>query len=1103
MKTEHTEDMTILIIDDDIASLRFLSDYLSRFGFHVLIKKDGKNGLDVARQKLPALILLDVLMPGLDGYDICRALKADQSTRDIPVLFMSALTETFDKIKGFEAGGVDYITKPFQVEEIRMRINTHLSLRSLQQTLERQNVELQQQITDSQTTEQMLQQRNNELFLLNRVTQLFSSSLELDQVLDTLLQEVQHLLDVVSLSFWLIVAEDQELICLRARGPGSDDLIDWRLPLNQGITGWVARHGESLVVSDTWKDERYFQAVDHHTGVSVRSIISIPLRTKGSVIGVLNLVDPRVEHFTPDELVFVESLAASAAGAIENARLYERSQQEIAERKQAQQALAESEDRYRRLVEMSPEALLVHQDERFVYVNPAAQKLLAASSAEALVGKSFWEVLHEDYHDIARERIRKLYTDSTPSALLEEKFVRLDGQTLDVEVTGTVISYQGEPAIQLVVRDITERKRAEELLRKLGKAVETTEVGITITDNVGRIVYVNPADAAMHGYRVEELIGRRSNIFAAPSSYASRISPGSAEQVGTFWKRERVNRRKDGSVFPVRLISNLIKDKHDQTIGRVIICEDITERKRFEDLLFKQTTLLRSVAKAMTCLLVTTDFDEAIAQVLSLLGFTTEADRVYIVKNISDPESGAVLMHRQFEWTKNEATCHRNGQTFQTIPYTPDFLRWYNQLGRGKPLYGLVRNFPKSEQIRLAAQDVLSIIIVPIMIHDQFWGCIGFDACETEREWGEEEQSILLALAGSIGGAIARQQAEERLLAANRELKNTLEHLQRTQAQLIVSEKMAALGQLVAGIAHELNTPIGAIRSSIHDIALILDQTLKQLPVFIQTLSPPRQQDFWSLLSAALQKDMSVSLKDERKLKRTLTKTLQQYEVSSASKIAEILVNTGIYDQIEPYLDLLKSPEHLQILNMIYRLAGLHESTNTIITAIERATKVIFALKTYSHYDHTEEKVQANIIEGIETVLTLYQNHIKQNIEVRRHYQELAPLWCYPDELNQVWTNLIHNSLQAMKNKGILTIEAVQEDTQIVVSITDNGSGIPPEIRERIFDPFFTTKPAGEGSGLGLDIVKKIIDKHQGTITVKSRPGKTTFRVALPKQDDD
>jgi two-component system NtrC family sensor kinase len=107
-------------------------------------------------------------------------------------------------------------------------------------------------------------------------------------------------------------------------------------------------------------------------------------------------------------------------------------------------------------------------------------------------------------------------------------------------------------------------------------------------------------------------------------------------------------------------------------------------------------------------------------------------------------------------------------------------------------------------------------------------------------------------------------------------------------------------------------------------------------------------------------------------------------------------------------------------------------------------------------------------------------------------------VFCYPDELNQVWTNLIHNALQAMDYKGILTINATQQDTKVIITITDTGKGIPREIQDKIFEPFFTTKPTGEGSGLGLDIVQKIIEKHEGEIEVESMPGKTTFTVSLP-----
>ena len=155
-------------------------------------------------------------------------------------------------------------------------------------------------------------------------------------------------------------------------------------------------------------------------------------------------------------------------------------------------------------------------------------------------------------------------------------------------------------------------------------------------------------------------------------------------------------------------------------------------------------------------------------------------------------------------------------------------------------------------------------------------------------------------------------------------------------------------------------------------------------------------------------------------------------------------------------------------------------------------------MKSYARYDHTGQAVKANLIEGLNVVLTLYNNQLKHGIELTTNYQEVPEILCHPDELNQVWTNLIHNAIQAMSNQGRLDIVVFPQAEQIVVQITDSGVGIPAAIQDRIFEPFFTTKGAGEGSGLGLDIVKKIIDKHQGNIMVESQPGQTTFSIFLP-----
>jgi signal transduction histidine kinase len=344
-----------------------------------------------------------------------------------------------------------------------------------------------------------------------------------------------------------------------------------------------------------------------------------------------------------------------------------------------------------------------------------------------------------------------------------------------------------------------------------------------------------------------------------------------------------------------------------------------------------------------------------------------------------------------------------------------------------------------------------------------------------------------------------RKLAESALYQKNEELANTLQELKLTQQELIQSEKMAALGQLVAGVAHEINTPLGAIRSSVENIADFLNQNLEHIPQFLQGLSEENHSYFFALLRNSSQQVTSFSAKEKRQFKRALIHQLESQNIENADTIADTFVDLGVYDDIYPFLPLLQDPDSKNILNSAYQLASLQKSAATIRTAADRAAKVVFALKTYSRYESTNQKVESNLIEGIETILTLYHNQLKQGVEVIRNYEVNLPLiTCYPDELNQVWTNLIDNALQAMKNKGTLKIDVRNQDNQLQVSITDSGQGIPPEVLPKIFQPFFTTKAVGEGSGLGLDIVKKIIEKHQGKIEVESIPNKTTLTVFLP-----
>ena len=180
-------------------------------------------------------------------------------------------------------------------------------------------------------------------------------------------------------------------------------------------------------------------------------------------------------------------------------------------------------------------------------------------------------------------------------------------------------------------------------------------------------------------------------------------------------------------------------------------------------------------------------------------------------------------------------------------------------------------------------------------------------------------------------------------------------------------------------------------------------------------------------------------------------------------------------------------------------MTAIVRNGNNIRTAADRAAKIVFALKSYAHPGAAGgESTRASLAENLDTVLTLYHNQIKHNVDLVRDYQDPGLVDGRHDELNQLWTNLVHNALQAMDYKGRLTVSVRLDGDEVLVAVTDSGRGIPPAQMGRIFEPFFTTKAVGEGSGLGLAISRDIVAQHGGRIEVESEPGRTRFTVRLP-----
>jgi PAS domain S-box-containing protein len=355
---------------------------------------------------------------------------------------------------------------------------------------------------------------------------------------------------------------------------------------------------------------------------------------------------------------------------------------------------------------------------------------------------------------------------------------------------------------------------------------------------------------------------------------------------------------------------------------------------------------------------------------------------------------------------------------------------------------------------------------------------------------------------------VARDVTERKMAAIslqekNRALTQAIEQLKTTQADLVQSEKMAVLGQLIAGIAHEINTPLGAIQASISNIDYGLTQALQTLPQIVRELNLEQLSDFLALLEVAQNSPQQLSSREERQLKRKLKQQLSDRQIANVDLLAEYLSRINLTGDLERWRSLLHHPHNSQLFQTASYLVSIDTNRQNIELAVTQATQIVVALKNYARQDASGELVKASVTEGIETVLTIYRNQLKRGVKVVKNYAPVPQIPCYPEKLTQVWSNLIGNAIQAMKYTGELTIgvSLAPDNLHIVVTITDNGPGIPPELQEKIFQPFFTTKPYGEGTGLGLDIVKKIIAQHQGKIDLDSQSGKTTFTVWLPVND--
>ena len=599
---------------------------------------------------------------------------------------------------------------------------------------------------------------------------------------------------------------------------------------------------------------------------------------------------------------------------------------------------------------------------------------------------------------------------------------------------------------------------------KFRSVMESAIDAIISGDAEGNIRSWNSAATALFGFTEAEVIGQPIEVIIPDRFRKShqegihRVSSGGPTHV--IGKTvELAATRKDGTEFPVELsLATWFLDDKRYYTG---IIRDISERKQAEQ-------KFRSVTESAIDAIISAD------HVGEIVSWNKAATNI-----LGYSEEEAVGQRLELIIPERYHEAHRNGMARVT------------KTGEGLVIgttVELAARTKSGEEVPIE----LSLSTWTVRDERYFTGII--------RDIGERKRAEE-ALRQSEQ---ALRERTEEMKKKNMVLEETLKQLNEMHSQLIIQEKMASLGKLSAGMAHELNNPAAAAQRGAAQLQATFSKW-QNIQLRMAELKLEKKQVDQVLALDEIAKELARKPADLNALTRSdreavLERWLKERHIDTAGEVVPALVSLG-YDQrdLEALAKVFTAPQLTVVVDWLSFKYAIYSLLSEIALGTGRIVELVKALKTYTYMDQAPVQ-SVDVRKGLENTLIILHNKLKTGVTVVREYADDLPvIQAYASELNQVWTNIIDNAIDAMDGQGTLIVRAREEDPWVVVEIEDDGPGIPEENQSRIFDPFFTTKGPGEGTGLGLNISRNlVVQKHQGQVSVKSRPGQTCFSVRLP-----